>query len=85
MNRAKPSTTCGLTGMGAGFPCQETAGWVSGQVWNQTDPFLWSKPGPLAGYPDPLVTLFPPDHEILYPIRIYLYQSILLTGLQYIN
>jgi len=46
-----------LTGTGSGLACQEAAGQVFGRVWNQTDPFLWSKPGPLAGYSDPLLTL----------------------------
>jgi len=54
---AKPVETHGLTGTGPGLASQESAGWVVGQVWNRTDPFLRSKPGPLAGYPDPLLTL----------------------------
>jgi hypothetical protein len=27
---------------------QEAAGWVFGRVWNRTEPFLQSKPGPIA-------------------------------------
>jgi len=58
---AKPGETRGLTGTGPGLARQESAGRVFGQFWNWTDPFLWSKPGPLAGYPDPLLTLFTPQ------------------------
>jgi len=54
---AKPSKTHGLTGTGPGLARQESAGRVFGRFWNRTDPFLRSKPGPLAGYPDPLLTL----------------------------
>ena len=43
--------------MGPGLARQESAGRDFGRVWNRTDPFLRSKPGPLAGYLDPLVTL----------------------------
>jgi len=32
-------------------------GRVFGRFWNRTEPFIRSKPGPLAGYPDPLLTL----------------------------
>jgi len=54
---AKPVETRGLTGTGPGLARQESPGRVFGSVWNRTDPFLRSKPGPLAGYPDPLLTL----------------------------
>jgi len=54
---AKPGETRGLTGTGPGLARQESAGRVVGRFWNRTDPFLRSKPGPLAGYPDPLLTL----------------------------
>ena len=54
---AKPGETRGLTGTGLGLARQQSAGRVFGRVWKQTDLFLWSKPGPLAGYPDPLLTL----------------------------
>jgi len=54
---AKPGETRGLTGTGPGLARQESAGRVFGRFWNRTDPFLRSKPGPLAGYPDPLLTL----------------------------
>ena len=54
---AKPGKTCGLTGTGPGLARQDSVGRVSGRVWNQTDPFSWAKPKPLAGYPDPLLTV----------------------------
>jgi hypothetical protein len=54
---AKPGETCRLIGTGPGLARQESAGRVFGWFWNRTDPFLRSKPGPLAGYPDPLLTL----------------------------
>jgi hypothetical protein len=54
---AKPVETRGLTGTGPGLARQESAGRVSGRFWNRTDPFLRSKPGLLAGYPDPLLTI----------------------------
>jgi len=41
----------------SGFGRQDSAGRVSGRFWNRTNQFLRSKPGPLAGYPDPLLTL----------------------------
>jgi len=40
-----------------GLACQEAPGRVFGRVWNRTEPFFRFKPGPLAGYPDPLLTL----------------------------
>jgi len=61
MGLAKPGETRGLTGTGPGLACQESAGRVFGRVWNRTDPFLRSKPGPRAGYPDPLLTLVSGD------------------------
>jgi hypothetical protein len=54
---AKPGETHGLTGTGPGLARQESAGRVFGRFWNRTHPFLRSKPGPLARYPDPLLTL----------------------------
>jgi len=36
---------------------QEVAGWVFGQVWNQSNLLFGWKPGSLAGYLDPLFTL----------------------------
>ena len=54
---AKPGETRGLTGTGPGLARQESPGQVFGRVWNRTDPFLRSKPRPLAGHPDPLLTL----------------------------
>jgi hypothetical protein len=54
---AKPGKTRGLTGTGPGLARQASAGRAFGRFWNRTDTFLRSKPGPLAGYPDPLLTL----------------------------
>ena len=54
---AKPGETCGLMGTGPGLAGQESAGQVFGRFWNRTDRFLRSKHGPLASYPDPLLTL----------------------------
>jgi len=54
---AKPSETRVLTGTGPGLGHQESAGLGCGRIWNRTDPFLRSKPGTLAGYPDLLLTL----------------------------
>ena len=53
---AKPGKTRGLTGTEPGLDRQEAAGRVFGRFWNQTKPFFRSKPGLLAGYPDPLLT-----------------------------
>jgi len=46
-----------LTGTGPDLAREESAGRVYGVLWNRTDPFLRSQPGPLAGYPDPLQLL----------------------------
>ena len=54
---AKPSETPRLMGTGPGLNCEESADWGFGWLWNQTDTFFRSKPGPLAGYPDPFLTL----------------------------
>jgi len=54
---AKPVKTRGLKGTGPGLVRQESAGRIFGRVWNHTYPFLQSKPGLLAGYPGPLLTL----------------------------
>ena len=54
---AKPSKTHGLTVTGPGLARQDSAGRVSGQVRNQSDPFLRAKPVSLAAYPDPLLTV----------------------------
>ena len=35
----------------------DKVGWVFGQVWNWTELNRWAKTGPLAGYPDPLLSL----------------------------
>jgi hypothetical protein len=60
---AKPGDTRMLTGMGLGSARQESAGRVFARFCNRTDPFLRFKPGPLAGYPDPLLTLLPPKNK----------------------
>ena len=57
MGLAKPGETRGLTGIGPCLARQESSGRVFRLVWNRTHPFLQSKPGPLAGYPEPLLTL----------------------------
>jgi hypothetical protein len=54
---AKPGKPRGLMGTGMGLARQEAPGWVFGRAWNRTEPFFRSKPRPLAGYPDPLLTL----------------------------
>ena len=54
---AKQGKTRGLRGMAPGLPRHDSAGRVSGRVWNRANPFLRAKPGPLAGCPDPLQTL----------------------------
>jgi len=56
---AKPGKTHELTCTGPGLTRQESVGRVFGRFSNRTDPFLRSKPGPLVGYLDPLLTLFP--------------------------
>jgi len=56
---AEPGETPGLKGAGPGLARQESACRGFGRVCNRTDPFMRSKPGPLAGYPDPLLTLVP--------------------------
>ena len=58
---AKPGKTCGLTGTGTGLARQEAPGRVFEQVWNRTEPFFRSKPGPLADYADLLLTLTATD------------------------
>lgn len=42
--------------IGPGSARQEAPGPVLGLVSNRTDPFLWCKPEPLAGYPDLFLT-----------------------------
>jgi len=55
---AKPGETCGLTVPGPVLARQDSPDRDFGWVWNRTDLFFWSKPRLLAGYPDPLLTLF---------------------------
>jgi len=57
MGLAKPGKPSELTGTSPGLASRESAGWVLGQVWNRTNQFLQFKPGPLAGYLDPLPAL----------------------------
>jgi hypothetical protein len=61
---AKPGETRGLICKGPGLARQESAGRGFGQFWNRTDSFFPSTPGPLAGYPDPLLTLVRRDWKI---------------------
>ena len=49
--------TIDLTGTGPILARQQLAGRMFGTVWNQTDPLFQSRPEPLAGYPNPLLTL----------------------------
>jgi len=54
---AKPGETHGLTSTGPGLARLDAAGRVFGRFWNRTEQCFWFKPRPLAGYPDPLLTL----------------------------
>jgi len=56
--KAEPElgTTCGSKGTGLELAHLEPPGGVFGWDWNPTDPCLQSEPGPLAGYPDLLLT-----------------------------
>jgi hypothetical protein len=58
MSPAKPGNTRRWMGTAISFAWQDAAGQVVGWVSNRTEPFFWSKPKPLAGYPDPWLTLF---------------------------
>jgi hypothetical protein len=44
--------------MGSGLASQEAAGQQCRRFWKRTELFFWSKPRLLAGYPDPLLTLY---------------------------
>jgi len=57
MGPAKPGKSRGLTCTVPGMACQETAHRVFGWFWYSMGPYLWSAPGPLACYLDPLGTL----------------------------
>jgi len=70
---AKPGKTRGSLGMGPGLAPQEAEGRVFGRFWNRTELFGWSKPGPLAGYPDPLLTLGTSDVSLLEGATNFLY------------
>ena len=54
---AKAGETRGLTCTGPGLARQESAGRFVGLFWERSDPFLRSKPEPLGGYRDQLLTL----------------------------
>jgi len=56
MGLAKPSNTRGLTGTGAGLDRQGAVGQVFESFWNRTDLCVRSKPRPLAGDPDPVLS-----------------------------
>jgi len=58
---AKPGETRRLTGTALGVAWLLSLVKGFGRVWNLTDPFLRSKPGPLEGYLDPLLTLISTD------------------------
>jgi hypothetical protein len=55
--QAKRGNTRRIKGTGPALTRQEEPGRVFGWVWNCTDQFLQSKPGPLVGYLDPLLIL----------------------------
>jgi hypothetical protein len=61
---AKLGKIRGLMGTGPGLARQESARQIFGQVWNRIDLFLRSKPGLLAGYLNPLLTLIASSHGI---------------------
>jgi len=54
---AKPGESHRLTGTGPGLDSQEAAGRVFGRFWNRTKLFFLSKPRPLVGHLDLLLTL----------------------------
>jgi hypothetical protein len=56
-SQAKPGQPCGLKGTGMGLACKEVAGQGFGHFWNKTETCIWSKLGPLAAYPDLVLTL----------------------------
>lgn len=62
---AKPGETRWLTGTAPGLDRQEVVGWVFAWFWNRTKLCFWSEPGPLAGSPDPLLTLHTPTPQYL--------------------
>jgi hypothetical protein len=75
MGLAEPGETHELTSTGPGLAHQASAGQVPRWVRHQTDMFLPSKPRPLAGYPDPLLTLALP-----HPCLPVLIQTRAITG-----
>ena len=65
---ATPGKTGGLIGTCPGLVHQDLAGRVSGWGWNRTDPFVWAKPGPLAGFPYPLLIL---DIDSMFKMQMW--------------
>jgi len=55
--QTKPGETSESMVTGPGLDSQEAVGQDVGQFWNRTESFFRSKPGPLAGFPDLLLTL----------------------------
>jgi hypothetical protein len=55
--QATPGKAYNLVGTGLVMARKEMAGWIFGPVWNPTDLFLRSKPGPLEGYQNLLLTI----------------------------
>jgi len=67
----KPAESHWLMGTGPYLARLKSAGRVFEQVWNRKDLFLPSNRGPLAGHPDPLLTLpsspIPPQQSMAAP------------------
>jgi len=57
MGLTNPGETRRLMGTGPAVARQESACQDFGRLWNPTDPYLPFKPGHLADYQDPLLTL----------------------------
>lgn len=57
MRLANHGKTHTMTGTGLGLAHEVVVDGNFGMIWNRTDLFLGSKTGPLAGIPDPLLTL----------------------------
>jgi len=64
MDLAKPGKTRWLTSVGTDLARQDAAAQSVFHFWNWTEPVFCSQLGPLAGYPDPLLTLGECDSEI---------------------
>ena len=72
MGPVKSGKTYRFTVTCLGLASQEAAGLVFARVLDWSDPFLRSKPRPLAGYPDPLLTI------VLVASKIYLPKGFIL-------